>query len=1046
MARGYRPNSTAQRIPPTHRNNSCLKRMLWRVAMLYIVMVSLFTCPGSPEHPVCRAKALVQTSLVEPVHSLVLSTETGARVDAAYRAHLVPFYEKHGAPIVSGAQTLVCDAVAPAVKLAVRPVSDAVWRVAGPHVAKVSALYSVHAKPTVDAVGGAVCGAISRVVIPVTSTVVARTAYGMRQYVVPFGRSAVNDYAVPFYANHVHPRWNHQIKPALCRYSRVAIEYTRSSVLPAIADGACYGYGASRDFAATYIVPHSKRVAVHVYAFFKRSVCPPVHSIYARTLQPHVDRIVPWDQVHAATEKLSTAAGAVLEVSKGFVEELYFMCYTIATGSEHPAVVARLRIASEEARRKDSGFVGSIKDRVFSDSDDGQFNHMARRVSGSARQWVQAARGWLGSAVGNAKDGVASYKSRFEQSATVEVVPSQSPMDTVVVPEEEVPLVVESTPVHTSQSEVVVVEPSVEDMVEPSVEAVVEPPVVSVAVPDVEVAKEATVDIPLDTSIPKQDEEEDIVVEEPAVETLESVVLEEEPVVLDTRAPELPVVEIPEAETVVVETQIPETPVVIEETTVESEAAPAVAVVSHAEIPQEEVVVSVVTVISIIERPVTSSSEEHVEPATVAEETSDGSVSVIVAEDAASAVYAAREAMAGIILDKDDLSKFEALVKSATEVTENLEAFPSVVPDTDDRIPVAAPAEKAEKEDTIGPEDVVESPVVEKRPIQIDTPPAPASNEDDMISVTTTVPEPKEVHSDSETIPVVEEERQPIPEVIPVAKEEKEEEMPQQVTLEPQAQNSSVDEDVRKSAFNWVKDARKSISKELAEERTRVGPLVVDNPDEVPENVPESVPEVVIDDVTSLDNPPLPVVSVVEPEHEIPVPPAPKVEQFVPENQSQEPAKAANTKVLPPPADSKPVPAMVVQEEEPERVIEIPKAEDKAPPPPPLAEESSSATASKTEPAASANAAKSAASKSEMSDAAPAPAPGEQKREEDHPVAGGSDTANTDNQTSSLKRFKKPATVTAAAPTDEPKGPRKVKKTKKRVVKKTAAPESNTQV
>ncbi|KAJ2377161.1 hypothetical protein H4S02_007726, partial [Coemansia sp. RSA 2611] len=34
-----------------------------------------------------------------------------------------------------------------------------------------------------------------------------------------------------------------------------------------------------------------------------------------------------------------------------------------------------------------------------------------------------------------------------------------------------------------------------------------------------------------------------------------------------------------------------------------------------------------------------------------------------------------------------------------------------------------------------------------------------------------------------------------------------------------------VDEDVRKAASNWVKDARESISKELAQERTRSGTL-----------------------------------------------------------------------------------------------------------------------------------------------------------------------------------------------------------------------------
>ncbi|KAJ2385159.1 hypothetical protein GGI23_006770, partial [Coemansia sp. RSA 2559] len=100
----------------------------------------------------------------------------------------------------------------------------------------------------------------------------------------------------------------------------------------------------------------------------------------------------------------------------------------------------------------------------------------------------------------------------------------------------------------------------------------------------------------------------------------------------------------------------------------------------------------------------------------------------------------------------------------------------------------------------------------------------------------------------------------------------------------------------------------------------------------------------------------------------------------------------------------------------------------------------SPAKASKTQPA-DANVVKSAASKSEMSDAAaPAPAPGEQKDS----VDGSGGTASAEKQTPPLKRFKKPATVMATPTLDDSKGPRKVKKSKKRVVKKTAASESNT--
>ncbi|KAJ1902895.1 hypothetical protein LPJ81_003353, partial [Coemansia sp. IMI 209127] len=1022
-----------------HRaSGSCLKRTVWYVFIMYVAFVSLFTCPGSPGHPVCQVGSLVKTSVVAPVHSLALGTETGARIDAAYKAHLVPFYEKHGAPVVTGAQLFASDTVVPALKKAVQPASDAVSRIASPHVAKVCALYAAYAKPTVDTVGSAAYGAMSRFIIPVTSTVLDRSTHCVKVYVVPFGRSAVNDYVVPFYSNHVHPRWNHQIKPALCRYSKVAVEYTRTSVFPAIADGATYGYRVSHDFAAAHVVPHSKRVAIHVYSFLAKSVYPPVYSVYEKTLKPHVDRVVPWDKVQVVSGRVSTAVCASLEVGWSFLEELYFMGYTILTGKEHPAVIERLRVVAEEASRKDSGLVGSIKDRVLSDSTaDGQIQHMARRVSGSARQWVQVARGWLGSAVGSAKDGVASYKSRFEQTAYIQYSEATSVAGAVTeivgslahvassnvlqetaepevstatsiaeVHEASTPLVVESiveevkeTVVssvledlseQTSQSDYASVTehteeatPVVEPVVESAIESVVEP----VIEPVVEVLTDVIAAITLE-----EEKDTDPVEVESAVESSPSVVPVAKPVVLERQQPaETPVVVVvKEPVESAVNDDEPSSPEP-EETTV---------VVSEAEEEEEKKIVpKITTVISIVERPVlkkaSSTSEKHVEEPAV--ETSEpAKIIPIAAEEAASAIYDAREAMAGVVLDKDDVSKFEELVKSATEVTENLEAFPSVVADTEEHLAetsaVAPEKPEATPEDnTLGPEDVVESPVaVVKKPVEADVPPVPASNENDMLSVTTTVPEPKEEQPISDDIPVIEEDKQqPIADEVPVVVEEKQ----VQATPESQAQDSTVDEDVRKSASNWVKDARKSISKELAEERTRAGPLVVDDDDAAPAS--------------------------------------PKVEQVVPAAPPQEPV--AEDTAVPPASEPVPehVPEMVVQEQ-PERVVEIPKVEDQKPHP------ESPAKASKTQPA-DANVAKTAASKSEMSDAAaPVPAPGEQKDSVD-----GSGTATAEKQTPPLKRFKKPATV-MATPTDDPKGPRKVKKTKKRVVKKTAASESDT--
>ncbi|KAJ2583768.1 hypothetical protein EV177_010138, partial [Coemansia sp. RSA 1804] len=214
------------------------------------------------------------------------------------------------------------------------------------------------------------------------------------------------------------------------------------------------------------------------------------------------------------------------------------------------------------------------------------------------------------------------------------------------------------------------------------------------------------------------------------------------------------------------------------------------------------------------------------------------------------------------------------LVKSATKVTENLEAFPSVVMDTEELVnatitkesvkPAKASPEKPEDSragNTLGPEAASELPVAPNKPSDVETPPqVPSTDEEDMASLTTTVPE------------VSDQEQSSIDDVLPVS--DLQDTVPDAAVM--------VDEDVRKSAFNWVKDARKSISRELAEERTRAGPSTMD-----------SVVDDSSSDASSTSSSTL-LESVAAPETDVPAP-KPKQQTTVSKHVPQEPESEPET-------------------------------------------------------------------------------------------------------------------------------------------------------
>ncbi|KAJ2243903.1 hypothetical protein GGH97_003385, partial [Coemansia sp. RSA 475] len=397
MVRAVPPNRVVVKA-----KTSFLRWAIVRASILYILSVVFLTCPNTPGHPVCQLGSIAHSAVVTPLHDLVRSTETGARIDTAYRAHLVPFYQVHAQPVVAGAQTFVAESAIPVLKQAAQPACDVVHRVLGPHIDRVSSVYVAHAKPSVDAVKNGVCAAANNVVIPVASTISTYSKVVAREYVRP----VVSNYVVPVYVNHVQPRWNNHVRPALCRSVKVAAEYTKSSVLPAIVDGASRSARVTSDFASTYIAPYARRATLHTYVFVKTKVCPPVHAAYAQTLKPHVDRVVPWNKIDPVLRKLYTASTTLIDVVWGFVSEVYYMSYTIFTGDEHPTVMAKLRDAASKV---------VVGERVV--DAEGQLQGVARRLSGSARQWIQHARGWVGSAAGSAKDNLAVYGNRATATA-----------------------------------------------------------------------------------------------------------------------------------------------------------------------------------------------------------------------------------------------------------------------------------------------------------------------------------------------------------------------------------------------------------------------------------------------------------------------------------------------------------------------------------------------------------------------------------------------------------------------------------------------------
>ncbi|KAJ1645165.1 hypothetical protein LPJ64_003233 [Coemansia asiatica] len=1006
-------------IPPTQQaaGTGWAKKTLRSVAILYLIFVSLFTCPYPNSNPVCKVKSLAHSALVTPISNYLLQTETGARVNTAFNAHLVPFYQKHGAPVVGGANSFVVNTAAPVVKKATSPVCDAFHRAADSHIEKVTSAYNTHAKPAVDAVENLVGGTARNYVIPVLVVVKDKCVKAVDEYAVPFFKSAVNEHIVPFFSNHVQPRWRTQVKPALGHYSKVAVDYTRSSVLPSIADGGAHGYRASRDFASAHVVPHAKKATVNVYVFVKSRVFPPIYSAYARSLKPYVDQVVPWDKIDFVAEKTSVIFFAVLDVGKGFCEEFYYMLYTICTGEEHPTVIERLMKPQMLIEDKESAIASSSELPLVTEHA-GQIKNFARKVSGSARQWVQIARGWVGSAVDVAKDGMATYASRM--SATAEEQLSMATEAANVATEAIIEKVSEIKSAASAAAETTT-ELAAEQLTSTS------QPIVSLAtigpkmVDQVEKHVEKEIQQLDNNKDEDQEEEQEGDSQKPEQETTDEVVGTEDASTIASAASNVVVEKFEEVTSNVAEA------VTEVASDIKSEAADAASTISEAIADKDYVpavedakqaakqVISNVTdtAAEIVHEPasvivdhvpenvvhvrdqaasVVESVSEELKPAaqsaaeipkilesltqdilletteslavpTLEKPETEEPIAEIAADKAASFIYEARDAMAGVFVPENDKAMFEELVNSASDKVGNLEAFPSVINDMDD----AADSESLTTTAAAAAQDTQQSLSDESNQAEI---PAVVKSDQDSVS-------------DPQTV-VEKQEKKPISEKLV----ERAESVVEAFVKPETTSESDTDGDVRRSASNWVKDARMSISKEIAEERTRavVGQAAESSDDANAANTAGSIGDIAESDV-DVDENDVPVIEVPiliddegKAETEVNASPLPPLVENAVDANEKTILVAVSVSTS---GEEDPLPAKTVKEESPVPADDKPSVTENANPADPPAKRAN-------KPAADAD-------------------------------------ASTTGDSSIL------SSATSA------KGPRKIKKTKKRVVKKSAA-------
>ncbi|KAJ1936244.1 hypothetical protein EC988_008253, partial [Linderina pennispora] len=314
-------------------------------------------------------------------------------------------------------------------------------------------------------------------------------------------------------------------------------------------------------------------------------------------MRQYVDRVVPWDQVEVVYDKSMLVGSTLFDIACSFTEEFYYMCYTIFTGDEHPTVIQRHH--EEQLAKADQ----STTQTVFSTPAEHAQN-IARKISGSARQWFQVARGWVAPANQQYVYDKATDFYHRATKAVAERIPKQQPValtSSVSVVELTLSVTMSASPASTLEP-ISSEQPSTEE--EPVVvKTIVKEPAAEEPVAEEPVAEEIVAEETADEEI--ADEEatlEEIVVEVTAVEeprTIE-VVAEDTVVVVEADAEMSDVVDAAAEETLATtESVVAEEPAIVEEPVATIATAPEQPLIAT-EVPVKETILEEATLTEVV--------------------------------------------------------------------------------------------------------------------------------------------------------------------------------------------------------------------------------------------------------------------------------------------------------------------------------------------------------------------------------------------------------------------------------------------------------------
>ncbi|OMJ20983.1 hypothetical protein AYI70_g3754 [Smittium culicis] len=360
---------------PEKKKSSFFSWLLYRVSFVYIIYALAFKCYYGKPNFVCTVGNEIKHYAINPTLNYAKNTAFCSQAIEFYNLQAYPFYESNLQPVAIVSHNLYLKNIKPAIVKVSDPVIKAAEIQTKNAISFISGRYekSEFLKPFIDSNSQKLSKIYHSYVHPYTVSVYVQASDFFQFTIYPTTKNLYNHNIKPFYLYHLKPFWLNRIQPTLHTASIKTYDFASNDAIPFLRKYTGVFLDKLEFFFEFQLPPMSKKLVNLLNPWYSDSFLPMIKNFKKETIDLYFEKF--------------PILNVFVEVPKfilNLLKEFYYIFYETVTGKQNRVLKSR-RLQSIK-----SSMHSNNKQKQFASSDKNSKNSLVDNLNFDST-WVKNA-------------------------------------------------------------------------------------------------------------------------------------------------------------------------------------------------------------------------------------------------------------------------------------------------------------------------------------------------------------------------------------------------------------------------------------------------------------------------------------------------------------------------------------------------------------------------------------------------------------------------------------------------------------------------------